>query len=129
MLCAPQRGVRLEAEKQRKRQASSAQKSKSSKWRKGPTDRFPAGGPADGTTAVDGAINDDNEDEEFYSDLVLTYNTVRTSFGHAKYPGGCIRQADRKRLLKMSIARGEHQRRRDEFTSRGLATDNSIPDS
>ena len=97
---APRRGARLEAEKQRKRQASSAQKSKSSKRRKGPTDRL----PADGTIAVGGAINDDNEDEEFCSVLVLMYNIARgycsaiSGFGHTKYPGGCIRQADHRRL-------------------------------
>ena len=51
----PQRVARLEAEKQRKREVSSAQKSKSSKRRKRPTDRLPADGPADGATAVDGS--------------------------------------------------------------------------
>jgi hypothetical protein len=124
----PRRGARLEAEKQRKRQASSAQKSKSSKRRKGPTDNL----PTDGMTAADGVIDDGNEDDESCSDLVLMYNTVRgycsainELWAHQVSRG--LHSASRPQrvamtALKTSIARGQHQRRRDEFTDRGLAT-------
>jgi hypothetical protein len=118
-------------------QASSTQEPKSSKrkkGRKGPTDRSPTdgppNGPADGATAVDGALDiDGNDDDESRSDLVLMYNTVRSchqrALGTPGIPG--VHSASRPQkvamtALKTSIARGEHQRRRDEFTDRGLAT-------
>src|SRR5467141_1902309 len=135
----PRRGARLEAEKRRKRQASSTQEPKSSKRKKGkgPTDSpptdDPTDGPADGATAVDGALDDDDDDDdESCSDLVLMYNTVRgyctainELWAHQVSRG--LHSASRPQkvamtALKTSIARGEHQRRRDEFTDRGLAT-------
>jgi hypothetical protein len=136
----PRRGARLEAEKRRKRQAPSTQEPKSSKrkkGRKGPTDRppidGPTDGPADGATAVDGTLDDDDDDDdESCSDLVLMYNTVRgyctainELWAHQVSRG--LHSASRPQkvamtALKTSIARGEHQRRRDEFTDRGLAT-------
>ena len=75
---------------------------------------------------------DEAEDDEDCSDLVLMYNTVRgyvsainELWAHQVSMG--LHSADRPQkvaltALKTSIARGEHQRRRDEFTDRGLAT-------
>ena len=119
----PRRGRRLEEEKKRKGRAKE-QKSKRRKTAEGSaTIDEPSGG--------DGLIVE-GEDDDDCSDLVLMYNTIRgyvsavnelwahqTSRGlhNAPQPHRVAIKA-----LEASIVRGEHQRRRDEFVDRGVAT-------
>jgi hypothetical protein len=74
----------------------------------------------------------EGEDDEFYSDLVLMYNTVRgycsainELWAHQTSRG--LHSADRLQrvaltALKTAIVWGEHKRRQDEFVDRGLST-------
>ena len=112
----PRRGRRLDAEKKRKRKAESElQPSLPPKQRRGDPD-----------AAI--PILEEGEDDESCSDLVLIYNTVRgycsainelwahqTSRGLYSAPRP---QRVAMTALKTSIARGEHQRRRDEVEDR-----------
>lgn len=121
----PRRGRRLEEEKKRKMRVKEERASKRRK-------------PAEGDTAIDEPSNggDDliveGEDDDECSDVVLMYNTIRgyvsainelwsfqTSQGlhNAPQPHRVAIKA-----LETSIIRGEHQRRREEFVDRGVAT-------
>jgi Centromere DNA-binding protein complex CBF3 subunit, domain 2 len=108
----PRKGRRLKAERKRKSKSEHATRKK----RKGES----------------GAILEEGDDDEACSELVLMYNTVRgycsainelwahqTSQGYhsAERPQRVAMKA-----LKTSIARSQHQQRRDEFEDRGLAT-------
>ena len=122
---APKKGRRLKAERQRKRkrQAESLLPPlQPLKQRRGPAAAI--------ATAI--PVLEEGDDDEACSDLVLMYNTVRgycsavnelwahqTSLGlhSAARPQRVALTA-----LKTSIARGQHQRRREEFEDRGLAT-------
>jgi hypothetical protein len=121
----PRRGQRLKAEKERKRTAAAAElpsRGRPSKRKRGKNSALSGDLP----------VESDDDDDEACSELVLMYNTVRsycsainelwahqTSLGlhNAARPQRVAMTA-----LKTSIARGQHQRRRDEFTDRGLAT-------
>ena len=122
---APKRGRRLKAEQQRKgkRQAESPlPPPRPLKQRRGHAAAIATAMP----------MLEEGDDDEECSDLVLMYNTVRgycsavnelwahqTSLGlhSAARPQRVALTA-----LKTSIARGQHQRRQDEFEDRGLAT-------
>ena len=118
----PRRGSRLEAERQRKRQAALTLEPKLSKRRRGFASQLSS---AD-NLAIEG------EDDESCSDLVLMYNTVRgycsavnKLWAHQTSMG--LHLADQPQrvaltALKTAIVRGEHQHRWDEFVDRGLAT-------
>ncbi|KAF7125749.1 hypothetical protein CNMCM5793_002042 [Aspergillus hiratsukae] len=124
----PRRGQRLKAERERKRTAAAAEltsRGPPSKRKRGKTS---APSAASGELPVEG----DDDDDEACSELVLMYNTVRSYcsainelWAHQTSSG--LHNAARPQrvamtALKTSIARGQHQRRRDEFTDRGLAT-------
>jgi hypothetical protein len=120
---APRQGPRLVEE--RKRKAAAAVKERPSKRRKG------AAGAAMAVEAGSHLIIEGDDDEDC-SELVLMYNTVRgyvsavkelwayqTSKGlhNAPQPTRVALKA-----LETSIARGEHARRHEEFTDRGIST-------
>lgn len=116
---APRTGARRTEERKRRATASG----RASKRRKG------AGGEA---VEARSTLIIEGEDDEECSELVLMYNTVRgyvsavnelwahqTSRGLHNAPQP---QRVAMKALKTSISRGEHSRRREEFTDRGIST-------
>lgn len=132
---APRRGRRLNAEKERKSKGKGKRRAESPLQLSQPRKRQ-RGGPASATASANTSTSAlpvlEGEDDESCSDLVLMYNTVRgycsainELWAHQTSLG--LHSADRPQrvaltALKTSIARGQHQRRRDEFEDRGLAT-------
>jgi hypothetical protein len=132
----PFQGQRLKAEKEHKRMAAAAGlplgglPSRRKRGKKSALSAASRDLPINSDKDEDG--DDDNDNDEACSELILMYNTVRsycsainelwahqTSLGlhHAARPQRVAMTA-----LKTLIAQGQHQRRRDEFTDRGLAT-------
>jgi hypothetical protein len=114
----PRKGRRLEAERERRWKRKAEQEPTRPKKRR---KRELAADPIE-----------ERDDDEACSDLVLLYNTVRgycsalnELWAHQTSLG--LHSADRPqrvalKALQTSIACGQHQRRRDEFEDRGLAT-------
>lgn len=123
----PRKGQRLKAEQASRKRKREQSCSRPAKCRRGVQGIVPASGTGSGSSS-----GDEDEDEEAASSLMLMYNTVRgycsainELWAHQTSRG--LHTAPRPQrvaltALKMSIARGQHQRRRDEYTDRGLAT-------
>ena len=127
---APRRGRRLDEEKERKRKkAGAAGAAKEGQPRKR---QKRAAAAAAAVVEASNHLIVEGEDDEDCSELVLMYNTVRsyvsaikelwsyqTSRGlhNAPQPTRITLKA-----LETSILRGEHARRRGEFTDRGIST-------
>ena len=135
---APRKGSRLAAEKKRKAKegAKGSKRNKNKNKKGGPRDE--AGMMADAETSglagevEEAAADTDSGEEEPGSELRLMYNSVRSYVSaimelwkhqvanklHSSPPPHNVAV----KALETSVARGEHQRRRDELEDRGLAT-------
>ena len=128
---APRKGKRLAVERKRKLKEA-AEDSKRKKRRK----TQEAGAMAMAMAEVDEVVGDpealDSGDKEPESELLLMYNSVRgyvsaimelwTHQVSQKLHSSPSPHNVAVKALKTSIARGQHQRRRDEFEDRGIST-------
>lgn len=118
---APRKGARLVEEKRKRRATAPDRPAKRRR-----------GGSAVAVAAVASHLIEEGEDDEEQSDLVLMYNTVRGYVSAIKElwayqtSSGLHSAPQPKRValkaLETSIVRGEHTRRREELTDRGVST-------
>ncbi|RYP11923.1 hypothetical protein DL767_011215 [Monosporascus sp. MG133] len=133
---APRKGIRLVEEKKRKKEAAAAAAAttttttttkRPSKRRKG------VAGAAGVAAETNSHLIVEGEDDIEQSELVLMYNTVRGYVSAIKElwayqtSQGLHNAPQPKRValkaLETSIIRGEHARRREEFTDRGISAE------
>lgn len=123
----PRQGQRLNAERatKKRRAGSYVGPAKRQRGPQGPR-------PSSGSRSRSGSGDDDDDDDDTGSSLMLMYNTVRGYCSAinelwAQQTSRGLHTAPRPQrvalaALKTSVARGQNQRRRDEYTDRGLAT-------
>ena len=138
---APRKGSRLAAEKKRKAKegAKGSKRNKNRNKKSGPRDEAgmmaeaeASGGQGLAGEVEEAATDTDSGEEEPGSELRLMYNSVR---GYVSAIMELWKHQVAKKLhssppphnmtvkaLETSVARGEHQRRRDELEDRGLAS-------